>query len=177
MGRKAVVVNQKSAERITSLIKFLGLTQESFADKVGYSRQSINAFARGTRRLTSEAAERVKQCFPNIRTEWLLGYDDYMTIDDKKVADNKFTIGYSLIAQSFVGFARFNGFEFNSNEIDSKEELSNIPREMTDVPIITISCWGKKIGVCTPKEYNRLVVEVADFVDFKLKRLSEYNHY
>ena len=90
MGAKTCYCKQKSAERITILLKFLGLSQEQFADKIGYSRQSINAFARGKRRLTNEAAERISQCYPYIRTEWLLGYDDYMTVDDKKLADDKF---------------------------------------------------------------------------------------
>ena len=50
MGRKPVTVNKKSAERITILLKFLGLSQEQFADKIGYSRQSITSFNQRSRR-------------------------------------------------------------------------------------------------------------------------------
>lgn len=173
MGRKPVTVNKKSAERITILLRFLGLSQEQFADKTGYSRQSINAFARGTRRLTNEAAERISQCYPYIRTEWLLGYDDYMTVDDKKLADDKFFAGHSLLSQSFLGFARFNGFEFNSKEINAKDQSVEIPDNIRDVPLISIFFEGKKIGNCSPAEYGQTIIEISDFVEFKIKKLCE----
>ena len=173
MGRKHVAVNKKSADRVTILLKYLGLTQESFGDKIGYTRATINAFACGRRRLSAEAAERINQCFPNIRTEWLLGYDDYMTIDDKKLFDEKNSIGHSLLAQSFLGFARFNGFEFDSKVVDAKNQSVEIPDNMRNVPIINIFLDGKKIGKCTPAEYGQTIVEINDFVEFKIKKLCE----
>ena len=180
MGRKCAVVNQTSAERIAQLINISGLTQAQFGDLVGYDRVSINAMANGKRNLTRGGAESICKHYPQYRVEWLLGYDDYATHDYKSIADDKFFAALSTIGQAFRGLAWFDGYEFNSEEIDAKGEATNcdlidIPSEMTESPIINIFCWGKKIGVCSPKEYNQLIIEVADFVDFKLKRLSENN--
>lgn len=173
MGRKAGNVNRKSAERVTFLLRSLGVTQESFAEKVGYSRQSINAIACGKRRLTVDAAERFCQCYPEIREEWLLGYDDYMTREDKNAADSKFYEGYSILAQAFKGIAGYNGYKFSSDKIEGTGNIVAVPEGMEDMPIVKISCHGKEIGRCSPKEYNQMIIEISDFVDFKIKRLSE----
>lgn len=72
-------INPKSGERLKELLSDLNMTQEQFGLKIGLGARQISCIVTGVRRLTEENARLIARLFPNVRYEWLMGYDDYKT--------------------------------------------------------------------------------------------------
>lgn len=73
------VIHPKSGERLRELISDLNMTQAQFGARIGYGANHVSYVATSGRRLTEEFARKIVQEFPDIRYEWLMGYDDYKT--------------------------------------------------------------------------------------------------
>lgn len=82
MSRKREEINPQSGLRLKSLLITKGITQKEFAERFGYTEQHISQIIKGKRRLTSEMAHRIAEDF-FCRYEWLMGYDDFRTINDR----------------------------------------------------------------------------------------------
>ena len=84
MARKRLEINKDSGNRLRQLLQENGLTQQFFAEQVGYTEQHVSLLVTGKRRLTPEAATQITKMFPPVRFEWLMGFDDYKTPERKK---------------------------------------------------------------------------------------------
>lgn len=104
MSRPKTEINPIRAERLNTLIKRLKITQQELADRSFHSQQNISriinlkcALTEETARAIIKAADRIvdeRQAaqagitieeygnYSTFRIEWLLGYDDAMTVDD-----------------------------------------------------------------------------------------------
>ncbi len=104
MSRSKTEINPIRAERLNTLIKRLNITQQELADRSFHSQQNISriinlkcALTEETARAIIKAADRIvdeRQAaqagitieeygnHSTFRIEWLLGYDDAMTLDD-----------------------------------------------------------------------------------------------
>jgi len=79
-------INQKSCIRLRELISDLKMTQSQFGELLGLGARQISCMVNGTRRLTEENARRLARLFPEVRYEWLMGYDDYKTEDEYRTS-------------------------------------------------------------------------------------------
>lgn len=82
MGRKKGEINKIRGERLRQLLSERGIDQKDLADKIGYTAEHISYVVNGKRNLTEDAARSIVNLFPPTRFEWLMGYDDYMTMSD-----------------------------------------------------------------------------------------------
>lgn len=82
MSRKKEDINPASGVRLKSLLAAKGMTQKEFAGKFNYTEQHVSQIVKGKRRLTPEAAHKIADEF-FCRYEWLMGYDDFETVNDR----------------------------------------------------------------------------------------------
>lgn len=84
MGHKNVDFNTGRADRVKQLIKESGKSQEEFAETIAfYTPQHLSRIVNGRSPVTWELAAKIAEAFPDIRIEWIMGLDDYRTIDDR----------------------------------------------------------------------------------------------
>lgn len=82
MSRPKTEINPIRAERIKTLIQREHITQQQLADRIYQSQQNLSRIMTLKSALTEETARAIVTAFPEYRLEWLLGYDDNMTLDD-----------------------------------------------------------------------------------------------
>lgn len=76
---------RKSAERFDALLKEKGKTNSWIGKKIGCEHQHVSNMRRNRKRITPEMAEIiVRELFPDVRTQWLLGWDDFKTEKEKE---------------------------------------------------------------------------------------------
>lgn len=156
-----------------------GISQADLAEKLNYSKEHISYIVNGHRNLTLDIAEKIVELFPDVRLEWLMGYDNYRTqldvdaapvireMDIRKGSRNAIQIlaklaGYEITAENHSGTRRYRvalnseGYQLDQSDL-----------------VYIISKDGKEIGRCDDRIYHMLAKEVADFAEFKLQKLCD----
>ena len=82
MSRKKTEINPIRAERVKALIEREGISQSAFAGKIPMTQQNVSRIINLKNALTEETARLIIERFPEYRIEWLMGYDDQMTVYD-----------------------------------------------------------------------------------------------
>lgn len=87
MGRRKTEINPVRGERLKELLAENNITQKDLAEKIGYSKEHISFVVVGKRNMPEEMAKIISRHFPYVRFEWLMGYDNFKTEDDKAKHD------------------------------------------------------------------------------------------
>lgn len=83
------------ADNIKTILREENLKQVQFAEKIGMSPENLNRIIKLRHPLTEATAETICVYFPRYRKEWLLGYDPYMTDEEKSRSEDT---GYRINA-------------------------------------------------------------------------------
>ena len=78
--------NAECGARLKCLLAAVGMRQKEFAEKANYTQQHISQVISGKKRMTEELADRALEILetkPPVRKQWLLGIDDFMTLEEK----------------------------------------------------------------------------------------------
>lgn len=70
-------------ENLKTVLRLEDIKQVTLARKIGMTPENLNRIIRLRTPLTETTAETICVYFPKYRKEWLLGYDPYMTEDEK----------------------------------------------------------------------------------------------
>lgn len=81
-------IDFRRVDNIKTILKAEKMKQVDLADKIGMTPENLNRIIRLRHPLTEATAETICVYFPKYRKEWLLGYDPYMTEDEKTLAHN-----------------------------------------------------------------------------------------
>lgn len=75
-------------ENINTILRLENIKQVALAEKINMSPENLNRIIKLRHPLTTATAETICQCFPKYRIGWLLGYDPYMTEEEKNSAND-----------------------------------------------------------------------------------------
>lgn len=153
------------------------MSKEELAERAGYSPEYISRLFSGARRISDEAAKSLSKAL-DIRKEYLLGKDDFMTREDyQKAREIKYSIGVSISE-----IALFKGFLITailpSGSIMKAGEKGILNEDMrTKLLRLPSDSNGGMIDLSSQVyagfdnlSWESICDEVADFVDFKLKQ-------
>jgi len=76
------------AENVKTVLRLENIKQVTLARKINMTPENLNRIIRLRTPLTEATAETICVYFPKYRKEWLLGYDPYMTEDEKTRAND-----------------------------------------------------------------------------------------
>lgn len=190
MDKNAKVV-QISGERCRMCRKNINMTQGDLAQKIYCSRDLISAIERGKRSLTNENAAAMAEIF-GVRKEYLLCFDDYKTEDDKstearvkrvtnrQIRKDAFlmcaaTFGYAVAIVDNSDYKDISEDDFSTMTDKSKREyaefLANCAFSIESVYYSIQDRLGREVCRLSQMEYQHLVSEISDFVEFKIKKL------
>lgn len=177
MGRKKIEINPIRGENLKTLITITGLTQQEFADRIGYSKEHLSYIVNGKRNLTDEAAEHIiskLSILPNcsessVTLEWLLGYTNYKNSAEQFAQIiNEVRSETELLHTGLCAFAKLNGYTISFPNFHGKGDISNVLKEIKEGCHI---CKDGKNLTLSIDELNRFENELNDFVELKLKHL------
>lgn len=76
-------IDFERAENIKTIIQEEKMSQAAFARSINMTPSNLNRIIRLKQPFTEAAAETICAYYPRYRKEWLLGYDPYMTEEEK----------------------------------------------------------------------------------------------
>lgn len=79
-------IDFERAENIKTILKLENMTQAKFAERINMSPENLNRIIKLRHPLREATAELICEYFPKYRLNWLLGYDSYMTEEEKSRA-------------------------------------------------------------------------------------------
>lgn len=170
MGRKHIEINPECGQRLAELLAENGMKQIELAEKLGHDAQHISNIVRGKRSLTLDTAQRiVREIFPGVLVEWLLGISDFKTQEEKDAYSKKIWEENHKTAllydKAFMCF------------IDGIEDLCGYGLQSQDADVLIGDCiavtdtTGKKIGVIPAESFDRLKREIENFASYSLNLL------
>ena len=170
-------IRKLRGENLRKVLSDYGISQANLAEKLNYSKEHISYIVNGRRNLTLDIAEKIVKLLPDIRLEWLMGYDNYRTQLDADAAPSIREMDMRKDSRGAMQIlAKLAGYEITT-ENHSGERRHRIvlnsescQLDQTDLVYI-ISKGGKEIGRCDDSRYHALAKEVAEFAEFKLQKL------
>ncbi len=191
MPKSKTEINPVSIERVKQVINESGMTQKDFAKKVlFYEQQTLSKIVNGKAPLTRESAARIAQYFEDINAAWLMGESDCKTLSEQKDYDymvediqarNQEMKDWHDTLQSISSLeAKIKAFELYAvaagylldDLIDEEDEFGLVGNYHFKF-LIDI---GRRESVRVPlliAEEAQIAQEIADFAEFKIKKLIE----
>ena len=173
MSRKKVEINEKCGKRLSELLRENGITQQCFAEQIGYTEQHISLLVTAKRRLTSEAAKQIVAIFPPVRLEWLMGYDDFKTPADKNMKEiNKFFNDSRGILAAFSTMASLAGYDivlFDNIDELGRGKIQDALRNVNEGYKVYYN--GKLVAKCSLENFNSTAYEVYNYTEFLMQKI------
>mgnify|MGYP004601212983 FL=1 len=188
MPKSKTEINPVSIERVKQVINESGMTQKDFAKKVlFYEQQTLSKIVNGKAPLTRESAARIAAYFEDINDAWLLGESDIRSKDDYSFYNGLFDES----AKDFAAFEELldrlsypdeiyeNAFKLYLHSMGLSTKCVPVGEPSKKPPYLTPCHTGVAdedeniLAVLTPQEIYEIAREIADFAEFKIKKLIE----
>lgn len=124
MAQIPVEFAQTPGEKVRQVMKERHCTQAQLAEELDCSENHISMIVRGKRNLTIENAKKISKIF-HVRLEWLLGFDEYRTDEQRVSAIAEKKYGRRDAIRNLIDL---HGYEVNVEKVltvekkDSEEE-------------------------------------------------------
>ena len=172
MSKKRIEINPVRGERLKILLREKRIDQQTPADKIGYSKEHISYVVNGRRNLTEGAARAIIRLFPDIRIEWLMGYDEFKTIHEKNVtpllqALEKADDESQKLTTGVLSFLSLTNYKLRLVEKDGNS-VSDLLKQVHDFAIIEHESQQISLSI---SEFNNLENEILDYIQLRMKYL------
>lgn len=180
---------QTPGEKVKQLMKEFHYTQAQLAEKLDCSENHISMIVRGERNLTVKKAKAIAEIF-DVTPEWLLGLKDFRTDRDEKVyaiADH--LVGLQFEKKAFQIYAGITGYniqlrddseykdlgreDFDKMPGDARVKVLGAIAKSEDIFYVFQDRSGIVKAQLSAEQYISVVKEIADFAEFKIKKLIE----
>ena len=152
--------------------------KETLAQKSGYSPEYIARLFSGERRVSDEAAKNLAISL-GVREEYLLGKDDYMTLEDyQKIMQQADSLASAINQCALTNHFYYTG----ADPTDIPEDKSFDEKTRTFISTAHNIKQRSLINLAdqyyidiTDEEYKTLCDDISEYIQFKLQQL--YNHH
>ena len=162
-------------------------TRGEIAQSAGYTPEYLSRIISGNRRLTNEAAKHFSIAL-NVREEYLLGEDEYMTEEDlakefdtqNKISNSIFSISYihdNILFSKLLSKFATELIDFNQMEKQKSEKTKFLIE--SEKKNIILNLHNNKYIELSDKEYFSLCDEISQYIQFKIEYLfkTKKNNY
>ncbi|MDO4982160.1 MAG: helix-turn-helix transcriptional regulator [Eubacteriales bacterium] len=186
MGRPKSKFSQSQLEemgkKVEEIRKETGLSQQKFAEKIGYQQQIISAIEKGKKPVSMGIAEQIEEAF-GYRAAYLLGYDDFPTTSDmQKFYDETFEKAFDeyerdhilsdILKENGYSFSDI-GFELEDTKLDENGEMLEYDVKANGMPPkhrIKVIKDGSEIGEIFSDDEKAIISEVKHYAEFLLMK-------
>lgn len=170
MSRKHIEIDPECGRRLKELLVKNGMTQIELSKRLSCEAQHISNIVRGKRSLTLDTAQRITGViFPQVRVEWLLHIDDFMTQEEKDAyskkvweENHKAALLYDKAFRCFIDrIEDLCGYGLHSQGTDPL---------IGDYIAITDSA-GEKVGAISVETFHNLQSELENYASYLIQRI------
>ncbi len=173
MSKPKTPLNRKANERVKLLISENKITQRMFANSINYTEQHISKILRekNPAPVSLDTASRIAEVY-SVRTEWVMGMDDYRTnmdyINAQRERDSNITEGlYCLFEKSCKD-------EGIAVEFCDRKELAKIGIHLRkDSQMCYVIIRNNEItGLFSLEEYLEFKQEILNYSSYLIHRIE-----
>ena len=167
--RKRTEIDPVRADRLNFMIEREGYSKKQFAKLLEMSPENLSRIVNERHPLTEETARTIIEKFPGYCLEWLLGYDNCMTVNEKLMSaiDQTQSEG-EVLENALFGLARLSGFTIKPTEAQPDRSVRSIINTIKTG--VTFQRDGKSVSFSLA-ELNDFENELCDYVEMRLKRM------
>lgn len=177
MSRKKTKIKPESAERLKIILDRENKTQTQLSKIINMSQQNISKIMQKKQALTDDTAQLIVDAFSDrppekrYRLLWLLGYDDYMTLEDmyreKQLQQLHDT---DDLIKAVTDLVKLSGFYVET--IDTPLPTNVIPGNTMPILLhnMLISRDGESVSLPLD-DFREFGYEIRDYVEMRLKRM------
>lgn len=171
MAKARVEINPKSAERLKHFCESKNINQSELARIIDVTPKTISAIATQKTAMSANIAYLIKAKFNDIRVEWLMGQDEYMTESDYRLAPQLDALEEKIRAIKAAGeFLESIGYRFvphESNKLrNNQEEIAIVllnkgqKNPYSDDKYILLDPNGNVVFECTSEQQNSILYSI-----------------
>lgn len=174
MKRKAERVNPIRGARLKILLSEHHMEQKELADKMGYTKEHISYIVNGRRNLTADAAEAIVKLLPTANIDWLMGYSDFKT-DDQRV--DTLIRGKNEITELITRQMALHGYHIVEMKVPpTLSEMSKIERKEYELRPFNhikyaIRAPSGALRVLEQSDISMIFFTIDNFVEFTCSNL------
>lgn len=174
MSKPKTQLNLKANARVKLLISENRITQRMFAKSINYTEQHISKILSENNPIpiSLETASRIAEVY-SVRTEWVMGIDDYRTDADYIDAqwDRVQAIG-DAVHVLFKEYCKDNGFSIKLYERDDLEKLG-IKRYDDYSPCYVVIRNSEITGIIAINDYLELRHEILHYSTYLFDKIRQ----
>lgn len=169
MGRKKVEVNPIRGQRLKLLLSEHKMEQKELAEKINYTKEHISYIITGQRNLTEDAAKKIVALFPPTRFEWLMGFDNFRTENEKSLSlFNDWDTEWKQRLNSVRILAYLSGYEIELfEETEKKHNIEEILHAVKEGYKIIKD--GRIVAICPIERFNLLALDCQELIEQRIK--------
>ena len=171
MGRKPQEINPIRGERLKLLLKEHGMEQKELSERIHLTKEHISYIVTGKRSLTRDNAKLILRLFPNVRYEWLMGYDDFKTEFDKELhelgqwSNEEETRRKTVKTLAFLaGYEIIDLWDYAGNTGRSIEDLLSFQHQG-----MQIKKDGELLANIPAEKFNLLAIDIQELAELRIK--------
>ena len=171
MGRKTVEINIIRGQRLKQVLADQKMKQRELADILDCTKEHISYIVTGKRNLTEEHAKKIVTLFPHIRLEWLMGYDDFKTDNEKGInefiqwgAENTSRRNAVKALALLSGYEIVDIWDYAGKTGRPIEELFDFQRQG-----MQIKQDGKLLANIPVDKFNLLALDIQELAELRIK--------
>lgn len=168
---KSSNAENKRVTRIKIILEREHITQQDLADSLDppMEPQNLSRIMR-TGKVTEKTCRKIVAVYPKYRIEWLLGYDDYMTIEDlidgtQRLKDLAADGMWAIIEKSLIKQGKSLKFVHRQGQhVDSSQRLK------ADCYYSIVDRDGNELKRLTALEMVQFEMQIQEYCDFLTER-------
>lgn len=163
------MINNGDRNKIQELCKRKNITIADLAFKCGYHTNSFYNACSKNGKITAGMAEKIREIYPDVRLDWLLGDSDYMTdADIERARQEALEKGLEEAGENlyiFASFAKTRGFDISWSENEEGCIRWHVNK----------GGYSPKFAECDPGTFNSFREDILAHVDLCFNRFIEKN--
>ena len=176
MSKPSVELSQQRAERVKALIYDYNanhpeckIRNKDIAERMGIDEVAFSGKMNAKRTITDDDAKKIAKIF-NVRWQWIQGYDGAKTEDERVILPIVYGgIKLNLLKAAVEALSSCRNIDLHEEKFD-KNNVDAVIEHMKRGFIVEYE--GKKAQI-SAERYESLINDIADYMEFKVKKLIE----
>ncbi|MBQ9003836.1 MAG: helix-turn-helix transcriptional regulator [Eggerthellaceae bacterium] len=173
-------VNPIRRARLVQLMDEMNISQKELERQTGIKQQNISMMVRGLLNVSGPNAEAIAAAYPEIRIQWLMGYDDFKTdaeltafvlagVESAKSGSEIPALGGTALDASMFLLSQLSGFKLSlwRNRMGGTNDVEYVVEQIKRGCIVSRDGKSAEIDI---DRWSEISNEVCDLVEFLLQR-------
>ena len=156
------------SDRLKKIMTRYNLIQADIYKTDRFNRSEVSEWVNGKRPITYEKGkDLIRECFPEVSIEYLMGDSDYMTVSDQlNEVLMKCASETELLNPSVINLLRLSGYTVKCYYEDGVTKSGSVNKMIDEIKNYCSISKDGRTKVFSISQFNKLANLVCDYTDF-----------